>query len=204
MKVFGVLFFIFAVFAVSMAQTSVATTTANEPSDVQVVKMSWKKDSRLAATAYPEETDTASVPPSGRGSQAAQRRRDEKVSVFDRNSRATNEVEDLWPVAGPLISGYLYQATVRNTGQRKIKALNWQYIFTDARDRSIVTRHKFKSLENIAPGKEAKLSRFSAVAPTQVVNAKTLESASQQPYLEQVLIMRIEYADGSVWERPAR
>ena len=90
------------------------------------------------------------------------------------------------------------------SGEKAIKAIDWQYIFTDSLDRSIVTRHQFESKVKIAPGKEVKLSRFSVTSPTQVVNAKAVASNPQQPYSEQVLITRIQYMDGSVWERSDR
>lgn len=201
MKFFVVLFFIFAAASVSTAQTE---TTAASPSDLQVVKMSWKADSRLAQEAYREAEDMAMVQPPERAAGRVRTRRGERVSVYDSAERAIREVEEMWPVMGPRVNGYLYQIMVRNTGQKKIKAVNWQYIFTDSLDQTIVTRHKFRSRESVAPGKEVKLTRFSVVAPTNVVNAKAVEKNAKESYLEQVLIMRIEYADGSVWESAAK
>lgn len=203
MKVVGLLFFIIALVAVSTAQT---LTVKGNPADLQVVKMSWKRESRSAREAYPkdkkptdEQLHGKEVPPT----QAARAERTQQPSVYDNVTRPGQEVEELWPSKGPLVSGYLYQITVRNTGRKEIKTINWQYIFTDSHDPNIVTRHQFLSRTKISPGKETKLSKFTLAAPTQVVNAKAIASNSKQSYLEQVLITRIEYLDGSVWERPA-
>jgi hypothetical protein len=166
--------------------------------------MSWKADSRLADEAYREAEDAARVQPPERAARRVRTTRSERVSVYDSAERAIREVEEMWPSTGPRVNGYLYQITVRNNGPKKIKAVNWQYVFTDSLDQSIVTRHKFRTRENIAPGKEAKLSRFSVIAPTQVINAKAVQNNSKEAYLEQVLIMRIEYTDGTVWEHSGR
>jgi hypothetical protein len=200
MKSFVMLFFIFAAATLSPAQTA---TTESRPSDLQIVKMSWKSDSRLAQDAYREAEDAAAVQPPERAARRVRTTRGERLSGYDNAERAMREVEEMWPSNGPRINGYLYQITVRNTGQKKIKAVNWQYIFTDSLDQTIVTRHKFQSRENISPGKEAKLTRFSVVAPTHVINAKAVENNAKESYLEQVLITRIEYADGSIWEPAA-
>lgn len=203
MKVAGLLFFIFALFAVSMAHRA---TVKGDPADLQVVKMSWKRDSRSAREVYPKDKEPTDeqlhgkdVPPT----QSTRAERTQQTSVYDNATRPGQEVEELWPATGPLISGYLYQITVRNTGRKEIKTVNWQYIFADSHDPNIVTRHQFLSRTKISPGKEAKLSKFTVAAPTQVINAKTVANNSKQPYVEQALITRIEYMDGSVWERPA-
>lgn len=203
MKFVGILFFIIALTVVSIAQTP---TTIN-PTDLQVVKMSWKRETRPAREAYPKTEKRVEEELPSKGAQPAQSSRSterkEQTSVYDNVTRPGQAVEDMWPSTGPLVSGYLYQITVRNSGQKEIKAVNWQYIFTDSLDQSIVTRHQFQSRAKIAPGKEVKLSRFSVAAPTQVVNAKAVANNPGQPYSEQVLITRIEYMDGSVWERSA-
>lgn len=204
MKVFGILLFVVAFAVVSMAQTSTATSN---PADLQVVKMSWKRDTRPAREASLKREKRVEEELPGKGAQPAQSSRSterkEQSAVYDNATRPGQEVDDLWPSIGPLVNGYLYQITVRNSGQKEIKQIDWQYIFTDSLDPKIITRHQFQSRAKIAPGKEVRLSRFSVVAPTQVVNAKAVASNPQQPYSEQVLITRIQYMDGSVWERSA-
>ncbi|HEX8491251.1 MAG TPA: hypothetical protein VF658_00270 [Pyrinomonadaceae bacterium] len=199
------MFLIIVFVVVSMAQTS---TGANNPSDLQVVKISWKRDTRPAREAYPKDEKRLEekLPDvtEKRTKRSSRPDRKEQTTVYDRASRASQEVEDLWPENVPLVDGYLYQMTVRNTGRKEIKAVHWQYIFTDSLDPNIVTRHQFQSRAKISPGKEIKLSRFAVTPPSQVVNAKAIEIDLKQQYSEQVLITRIEYADGSAWEHSDR
>lgn len=204
MKVFGILFFITAFVAVPMAQTVAATSN---PSDLQVVKMSWKRDTRPPREAYLKDDKRPEDDLPGKGArppQSSPRDPKEQISIYERTDRATREVEELWPSIGPLVNGYLYQVTVRNSGQKDIKAVHWQYIFTDRHDPSIITRHQFQSRTKISPGKEIRLSRFAVAPPSQVINANAIEIDIRRQYSEQVLITRIEYRDGSVWERSDR
>lgn len=198
MRIFGIVLVILTLAFVSKAQTA---TVLHNPPDLQVIKMSWKSEMRLAEDAVREEKDPLTAQPDRRvrprpvpGA---------RTSVYDSVNNASRENEDMWPSTGPRVKGYLYQVTVRNTGQKEIKAVSWQYIFTDPLDHSIVARHRFSSKSKIAPGKEKKLDEFALSPPTNVVNAKSVANNPEQPLIEQVEITRIEYTDGSVWERPA-
>ena len=199
MKFFGIMFFVFAIVAVSTAQTATATS---DPSDLQVVKMSWKAQTRPARDIRPEDNNPAMQKLPGKDQRVVRTTRGERLPVYDQAERASRESDDIWPETGATVRGYEYQATVRNTGQKEIKAVDWQYNFTDSQDQSFVTHHRFQSMTKIAPGKEVKLSKFTTAAPTQVVNAKAVENKRDKPYSEQVMITRIVYTDGSVWERP--
>jgi hypothetical protein len=86
---------------------------------------------------------------------------------------------------------------VENKGAKEIKAIAWEYVFFDPLDRSVISRHRFLSEVKISPGKKKKVSGFTVRRPMQVARS---EDASLQP-VEQVVIRRVEYADGSVWER---
>lgn len=54
---------------------------------------------------------------------------------------------------------------------------------------------------NIAAEKSKELEGFSLSGPTDVVNVTTLANKSQNPFKENVLINRVEYSDGSIWQR---
>jgi hypothetical protein len=75
---------------------------------------------------------------------------------------------------------------VKNTGQKAIKALNWDYLFEDVGKDGKLRRESFKSKKDIAPGDIAILT-------------KTGRSRGRNAKAE---FTRIEYADGSFWERP--
>ena len=64
-----------------------------------------------------------------------------------------------------------------------------------------MTRRQFLCGLNLKPGKEKELIAFSLAGPSRVVSVQTLANKIEKPPLERVLINRIEYADGTIWQR---
>lgn len=204
MKTLASAFFIVALAVVSAAQTQ---TASNNPPDIQISRVNWSKsyvkpdfgnNPLFAADAgsglYTERTATVS-----------RARVNASTPVPQTNIIGSpNPYRVQLPAWSGRTDGYLYQATLKNNGARTIKALDWEYIFTDSLSESVVARHRFQTLIKIAPGKEKKLDGFAISPPTKIVNAKTVAKNPAQPFTEQVVITRIEYTDGSVWTRPAK
>jgi hypothetical protein len=76
-----------------------------------------------------------------------------------------------------------------------IEIVFWEYQFNDPADPSLVARRQFLCGVNIAAEKIKELEGFSLSGPG-VVNAQT-----DSPIKEKAVINRVEYADGSVWQR---
>lgn len=93
--------------------------------------------------------------------------------------------------------GFLYKVMIENKGAKEIKALTWEYVFLDPLNRSVISRHQFLSKAKITPGKKRIVSGLSVRQPTLLVRAE----AGELPPLEQVIIKRVEYSDGGVWEQ---
>ena len=99
--------------------------------------------------------------------------------------------------------GFQYRATLKNTGGKTIRAVGWDYVFVDPRGRGEVARHSFESRVGIKPGKTKELIQFSVSAPTKVVSADAAGGGDlRRPFVERLIVTRIEYADGSFWARP--
>ena len=98
---------------------------------------------------------------------------------------------------------YVYSAKIRNTGEKTIQSLVWEYVFFDpATPQKELGHHQQTSRVKIRPGKSQDLSRRSTSPPAQVIDAS--EAKDPAPKLSgRVVIHRIEYTDGSVWQRPA-
>ena len=58
---------------------------------------------------------------------------------------------------------------------------------------------QFLCVVNLGAGKGKELEAFSLSGPSDVVNVNTLNSG----FKEDVLINRVEYSDGSIWQRKA-
>jgi hypothetical protein len=91
--------------------------------------------------------------------------------------------------------GLLYRMTVENNGAKKIVAITWEYAFLDPMNRNIIARHQFLSKVKVSPGEKRVVSAMRTKHPAQVVTA----DASHLPPVEQIIIKRVKYSDGSVW-----
>lgn len=95
---------------------------------------------------------------------------------------------------------FLYSVQVRNNGAKMIKAIDWDYVFFDLTNQSEMGRRQFRTEEKIAPGKSKELKSFIRTPPTQTVSIHSLVKNERANLGEQVVIVRVEYLDGSVWQ----
>ena len=103
--------------------------------------------------------------------------------------------------AGPSVN-YLYEAKVKNAGEKTIKMIVWEYLLFDPETEVQVGRHQFIDTSRIRPGKTGNLIGYSATPPTSILLAKKAGKESEHKYTERVVINRIEYDDGSFWQPP--
>jgi hypothetical protein len=99
---------------------------------------------------------------------------------------------------------YVYKAKVTNNDTKAIRAIEWDYVFYDPATEKEVKRHALKNTVKLQPGKSVELARRTASPPTTVVDVQKTGKKFKEQYAERVEIQRIEYADGSVWERPVK
>lgn len=99
---------------------------------------------------------------------------------------------------------YIYAVKVKNTGEKEIKTLTWEYVFFEPGTEQEVGRRQFVSKAGISPGKTKTLIMRSASPPTGTINATKVNKKSSEQYAEQIVIKRIEYADGSLWDAPSK
>ncbi len=99
---------------------------------------------------------------------------------------------------------YVYKAKVVNNDTKLIQAIDWDYVFYDAATDKEVGRHTLKNRVKLQPGKSTELSSRTASPPTVVVDVHKTGKKIKEQYAERVEIQRIEYADGSVWQRPVK
>ena len=98
---------------------------------------------------------------------------------------------------------YVYEAKIENTGVKTIRTIVWQYLFFDPGTEAEVGRHLFTGKVNIRAGKTASLVARSRTPPTRVVQATKSSKESVNKFAERVVIDRLEYDDGSFWQRPS-
>ena len=180
------------------------------PPDVAVVKFNWRKErlpgwenQRFGAPVENYEAMRARVDNERRIQQA--RNAGNKTDAGRRESSA-KVVEDATygkddkPAERPR-DGYRYKLQVRNDGQKTIKLVDWDYVFLDPDTQAEVARHLFTSEEKVGPGRVKDLDVFVLTPPVRTVNA-LVKGKDEPQFVEQVVLMRVVYSDGSVWQRP--
>jgi len=129
--------------------------------------------------------------------------RDPNGDTIDGRSAAIekNVQESRLPKSKP-VDGFAYRVKVRNIAKGDIEVLFWEYQFSDPLNPAIVTRHQFLCGVDIRSGKDKELEGFSVTPPSTVVSAESIAKGEKNLFQEKVSINRVEYSDGTIWQRP--
>ena len=167
-----------------------------KPSDVEVIKFTWK-----------EEASTILIPPSS----AAVPVSTTPVSATGLRVLADPSGKDAGPVgrdpSGMPATGastantrdvinYKFTASIRNTGSKTIVAVKWAYFFEPKDSAHEELAYLFMARTNIKPGKEKTLN--DSVVPRGT--NKMPNKQNQALFNERIAILRLDYGDGSLWE----
>lgn len=201
-----------ALFAVLLfASTCVAvdaqSAPQSDPSDLVVLKYSWSKE-RLNWEGDPFGG------PNENFDQLRVRMRNEKrimdaknggnqveLNKVEREARADSANIERIRAQTPARYGFLYKTSFRNTGGKTIRGMDWDYVFSDAATNQVIGRIELGSDQKIEPGKKKDFAFFIPTPPTRTISVHALNGKERQGLTEQVVLMRVVYADGSVWQR---
>lgn len=113
------------------------------------------------------------------------------------------------PVPGQNISAavqrttmYVYSMELRNSGPKAIKALAWDFIFTDAANNTELARHSLAALEKINLNQKKTIEFRTAKSPPKRVSAAALEKNKLAPFAQNATVLCLMFFDTSVWEHP--
>jgi hypothetical protein len=126
--------------------------------------------------------------------------RDPNQDTLDGRSEAIERSvqESRTPKSEPR-DGFAYRIKVRNSTTKVVEIIFWEYQFTEIQNPGVLARRQFLCGVNIRPDKDKELEGFSLSGPSDVVSVAALADKSR--FKENVLINRIEYSDGSIWQR---
>ena len=125
--------------------------------------------------------------------------RDPNQDTLDGRREAMDKnVEESRAPRSKTMDGYLYRIKVQNTSPKAAEIVFWEYRFVDPANPELIARRQFLCGVNIAASKSKDLEGFSLSGPSDVVSVKTL---ADNAFKEDVLINRVEYSDGSIWQR---
>jgi hypothetical protein len=101
------------------------------------------------------------------------------------------------------VQDFVYQITIRNNGAKTIRSVHWNYLFIDPDTREEIAVHRFATEEKIPAGKRKTIAEHSPSPPTRIISVKALLERRSNPFIERVVITRVSYTDGSVWQSGA-
>ncbi len=173
----------------------------SDPSDVSVLEKSWHQEGLSQGRNQNPLAPNEEYLSIERAQKAVIKRRDESLPNQTTESRM--------PVPGPRpipariepSITYVYKIKVKNTGSKIIKAISWDYEFLDSDTQEVMGRRRITTKTKIAPGKIYDLDRRFGTPPTRLVSADKLDKKYRDQFTERVTIYRINYADGTVWQR---
>lgn len=198
------LLFLFLLGAASAAaQTPAATESAPPPAppDLVVLQKRWQSQVRNPAL----DADPFDANEEFEDARQAQRISEIRNTIRARSGegREPPPARTISKINNPdskQILTYVYRARVKNTGAKTIRVIDWGYTFLDPETRQELGRHLYTNKVKIRPGQDNELVGRDAKPQTSTVNVKN----AGKELGEQVVIYRVQYDDGSVWQPPAQ
>ena len=202
---FAALVAAFAVAAVAQTRQPAAASQA-DASGVALVKFGWDKER------VNWERDPFGGPGENFDEMRARARNEKRLDDakrggspeadrIRREARADSALLELARRKGPPRYGFRYKLSVRNDGAKAVKEFDWDYVFTDSATGDELGRHKFTSEGRVPVGKSKEFSFFIPNPPTLRVSAYALDKNERAGLQEQVVLVRVLYEDGTVWQR---
>jgi len=196
---------------VAVAHNQTLVISEGKP-DLVVLSHKWSKTRRVTARVTPNEppppapslTDTAR-----RNAERSERVTDSGgprqpttgLSIDARAAALEKIVRDSRTEPSKSLNGFSYQLRLKNESAKQIEVVFWEYQFIDPAAPEVPVRRQFLCGLNLKTGREKDLTAFSLSGSSKVVSAQSLAEKTEKPPQERVLINRVEYADGTIWQR---
>ena len=128
--------------------------------------------------------------------------RDPNEDTIDGRSAALERaVRESRSPRSDIVEGYAYRAKVRNQSAKAVDVIYWEYQFQETANPSNLTRRQFLCGVQIKGGREKELQAFGGSGPAGTISAESLANNAVNPFAERVVVNRVEYADGAIWQR---
>ena len=198
------LLFLILLSLLTIAQTQ---TPNDDPTPMTVASYKWSRARQKVEATQTEGTVPARqmIPQNKNFARNARMNdprgaRDPNQDTLDGRSEAMEKSvqESRAPKSEPR-DGFAYRIKVKNTAAKVVEIVFWEYQFNEPETPNVVARRQFLCGVSIRPDKEKELEGFSLSGPSDVVSVGALADKSR--FKENVLINRIEYSDGSIWQR---
>ncbi|MCA1849569.1 MAG: hypothetical protein LC672_00605 [Acidobacteria bacterium] len=198
--------FLLAPLFITMVWQSPGGQVTTESSSVVVLGFKWSRDRQKVTP--PDPASNAPARPAEKNfernvrANATAEVRDPYVDTIEGRSAALEKTaQDAHAPRPKFVEGFDYRIKVQNAGKKVVEIVFWEYQFRDRSDLANAVTRQFLCGVQIKPDKEKELKAFSASGPGNRISAGSLDNKSENPFEERVLINRVEYADGTIWQR---
>ncbi|HEX6185436.1 MAG TPA: hypothetical protein VFZ44_16235 [Pyrinomonadaceae bacterium] len=199
-------FILLLLLSATLASAAEAQTETADPG-VEVVKHSWSKE-RINWERDPFAGPIESFDDARMRMRNEKRIEDAKRGSAPETDRLKTEAraDDALIAARhrgkPARYVFSYKASLRNNGAKAVKEVDWDYVFFDAATSQEVGRHQFTSEGKLDPGKKRDFGFLISAPPSQTISVHSLNQKENRGVTGRVVLVRVLYADGSVWQRP--
>jgi hypothetical protein len=122
-----------------------------------------------------------------------------EAAKVERETRSEQVIKSRPPA--PPRYAFLYKVVFQNTSAKTIKEIDWDYVVLNSKTQE-TERLEFTHDTKIGPGKTKELSVTARKPPARTVSVYALDKNERLGLDGQVIVMRILYTDGSIWQRP--
>ena len=186
-------------------QQAVLRTEHQMPPDVEVVKFSWKETTSNALSvpsSAPVSVSTTPVSRTGLRVLGAGTEKGEPGPPLPGNQPGPDPFDPLSPPRSNTPGTYIrsidhkFSASIKNTGTRTIATVHWAYLLY-RQDLHDGFAYVFTTKTNLPPGKEKNLQDQSPANSKS--QGKGPGAHNRALFKERVVILRLDYMDGSSW-----
>ena len=188
--------FLAVLLALSAGAVPGQQSVAETGSQLAVLKFSWNRE--RVAWDDSDPITSGGVPTGPRTRKPTTPEYRKKEASEQRSARlASSGTRE--PAEDPRFN-FTYEVVVRNDSARKVREIDWDYVFLAAGTQEELGRRQFTSDEKIDAGKTKKLSVRVSTPPAYSVRAPQTGKNESAAFTEKIDIVRILYEDGTEWK----
>jgi hypothetical protein len=191
--------------AIPQGQNSVAPAISSDGLPVTVLNSKWFRDRQEIEQTAATGPAAAMIPQNkiferNRRANASPGERDPNLDTIDGRSAAMEKAVQDSRAPKPS-EGFAYRAKIHNASTRPVEIVFWEYQFKESANSTPLVRRQFLCAVAIKPEKDWELKAFSLSGPQDVISVNILAKKPDASGTEQAVINRVEFADGSIWQR---
>jgi|GEM_PF-1132300 len=197
----------FKLAASQIKQRVVSRSLHETPSDVEITKFSWTEGPEkvlIAPSSAPIAVTTSPVSstgtrvfadPNAKGEPGPGEILNPSGITATSPRTATENTRD--------VMSYKFTISVRNTGDKTIVSIKWAYFFDPKDAAREGLAYLFVTKTNISPGKDKTVNDSITKTTGAAANSKLPSKLNQALFTERVVILRLDYSDGTSWQSTA-